>query len=181
MTVLLLLCAALFYVLVIMGGSQPADIGIEATATPGALASMPQPTLQFASGDLHQASYYFNAPVMTVSTRSNCQLESVTVSEYFPEGIKEKVREVLLTYRDMETGKALKVSSITPSSFLSSLSKRGFYASADQDWQIGSMRAVLMQKGSTLHLHAQKDNVVYQIEGEIDSDILRRVLASAEL
>lgn len=180
MAVLLLLCAALFYVLVIMGGSQP-DSGMEATPTQGALASMPQPALQFPSESLYQASYYFNAPIMTISARANCQLDSVTVSEYIPEGVREKVREVLLTYRDMETGKMVRVSSMTPSSCLSALPRRGFYAAPDQDWQLGSMRAVLMQSGSTLHLHAQKEDVVYQIEGEIDSDTLRRVLASAEL
>lgn len=184
LAILLLLTAVLFYVLVIMGDAPDApDIGSAEMSQPaGPLTSLPQASLSFTSAELHQAGYYFSAPILRLAGDTpGWQLESVLVSESVPSGVDCTVREIALRYRAQESGALVTLSSMTPDDCLRALPARGFAAASDQEWSLAGLRAVLMRSGTTLNLSAQRADVVYQIEGDIDMDTLRQLLFAAEL
>lgn len=171
--VLLLLCAAMFYIIVIMGDSP--KIGIESAAMPAQqqAASMPQQSMAFEPSQLAQVQPYFDAPLLTLSQNAGWVLQDIMVSEQYPAGVAELARSVSLRYTDAQGNNPITVASVTPVSSIRALLSRGFSAAVDQDWSMGGMKAVLMYNENTLHLYAQRDNVVYQIEGEIEPDLLR--------
>ena len=177
MLVLLLVCAALLYLVVIMGDGSGGGEGVPA-ATAAPLAAMPQPRLSLSVEALGQASYYFNAPLMTLEDGCGWRLEGVYISDFTPEGMDSTVREVRLRYTN-EAGAAVDVSSLTPSRYLRALPERGFLTATDQSWELAGRRAVLMQSGGTLHLHIQNGETVYQIEGAVDVAALRSAAAAA--
>ena len=181
LTILLILCAVMFYILVIMGDSPKVDLPVEEIGASQPLASMPQETLHFGASDLYQVESYFNASILKLADNSGWKLDSVTVMDYVPDGVGSQVREVRLRYLEPSTGSIVAVSSITPSTCLRSLPARGFYASTDQEWMIGGMKAVMMRKGTTINLHSQLGEVVYQIEGDVEVDLLRRTAGMIEL
>lgn len=182
LAVLFILCAFLFYILVIMGDTGDHDTpAAMATATPAALARMPQSTLYFEGDALYQAETYFNAPIMKLSGYGGWKLRGVTVTESTPEGAGVTVREIRLHYENQQTGYQVNVSSITPSKYLRTLPGRGLITSTDQNWMLAGMNAVLMSGASTLHLHAQNGEVIYQIEGDVDADTLREAAGRAEM
>lgn len=179
---LLLLCAVMFYILVIMGDSPKTNVDLDAfEASSSPLASLPQSTLHFSAGDLAQAEVYLNAPVLKLSAACGWQLDSITVTDTVPDGIAAQVREIRLRYVDPASGSVVAVSSITPSLCLRSLPARGFYAGTDQEWMIGGMKGVLMRKGSTVNLHARQGEIVYQMEGDIEADTMRYLSGMIEL
>lgn len=184
MSVLLVVCGALFYVLVIMGDSQDFDDDFlyDETITAGVqLAEMPQSTLNFTAADLYQAEYYFNDPLLKLSAKSGWTLEGVTVLDSTPEGAEGTVREIRLKYTGGEGGGTLYVSSITPASYLRSMASRGFSAASDQEWFMGGTKAVLMRSGDTVHVHMQRGDLIYQIEGDVDAETLRKAASQIEM
>lgn len=181
LTVLLALCAGLLYILIIMGDGPKTDLVLEATPSPPPLASMPQDSLRFEATDLYQAEYYFNEPFARLPENMGWTLDGIVVSNYVPQGQQNEVREICLRYVDDRTGGQVNVSTITPSISLRALPGRGFVAATNQDLMICGLRAVLMRKDMTLHLHAQRDEVVYQVEGDIDLETLQRVAPLLEI
>lgn len=179
--VLLLLCAALLYVLVIMGDTSPNESAQEPISTAAPLSSMPQPSLRFEAENLYQAAYYFNAPLLTLSSASGYRLQGVSVEETKPKGVDAAVREVRLHYANPDTGRAVYVSSLTPARYLRTLPDRGFLAMADQDMTLAGLRAVSMESGDTLHVHAQQGDTIYQIEGELSPEEMRKCAAATEI
>lgn len=180
--ILLLVCAALFFILVIMG--DPGEKEQATTASVAAmqpLPGMPQPSLYFDAGNLYQAEYYFNDPILRLSSASGYQLDGVTVQETKPKGADATVREIRLQYISLGSGRVIYVSSLSPARYLRSLPERGFVTAPDQDWALAGMAAVLMRGGSAVHLHALQGETVYQLEGDIGEDELRQCAAAAEL
>lgn len=175
LAILLALCAGLLYVLIIMGDGPKTDLVLEATPSPPPLASMPQDSLRFEASDLYQAEYYFSERFATLPENMGWTLEGIIVSNYVPQGQQNEVREICLRYTDDVTGSQFSVSTITPSISLRALPGRGFVAATNQDLTICGLRAVLMRKDTTLHLHAQRDEVVYQVEGDMDLETLQRI------
>lgn len=153
MLVLLLVCAALLYLVVIMGDGSGGGEGVRRRPPP--VGGMPQPRLSLSVEALGQASYYFNAPLMTLEDGCGWRLEGVYISDFTPEGMDSTVREVRLRYTN-EAGAAVDVSSLTPSRYLRALPERGFLTATDQSWELAGRRAVLMQSGGTLHLPYSK-------------------------
>ena len=177
-TIVLCLSAVLFYLLVIMGDTRMPD-QTEASVQAGSLAGLSQSPLTFSGDSLHQAEYYFNAPVLTLGGQ-DWQPQEITVWDRVPEGVDVSVREICLRYVHTD-GTEVWVSSLTPARCLRSLPERGFVASIDQDWMLAGVKAVLMSNGRMLHLHVQKGDVVYQIEGNVDMDALRKAAGAASL
>lgn len=169
-----MICAALFYVIIILGGTSQDTQAMENATPPPPLKEMIQPTLSFLAADLEEAEAYFNAPVLKLSINSGWTLQGVMVIESQQQGISEMVREIRLHYINMTTGQMVNVSSITPSDVLRRLPDRGFVITGRQDYQIGGLKAAMMQNGDTLHLHAQRDGILYQIEGEISEETMQQ-------
>lgn len=180
LTVLLTLCAVLFYLLVIMGGGLSTDMYAEPTASPAPLSAMPQPSLSFSARDVYQVTYYFNAPILALSSASGWYLQEATVEERVPDGMQESIREIRLRYAK-EDGATVFLSSITPDTFIKTLTADGFVTASDQSMTIAGMNAVMMSNGTTQRLHAQWGNTVYQIKGDVGADILKKVAASCVL
>ncbi len=177
--ILLLLCAAMFYLLVIMGDIPGGDpVPVAATATPQPLAALPSTTIRFTSDDFYQTAYYFNAPILMLTSGQGWQFVEGTITDSVPEGAGVTVREVSLLYRD-QSGAEVRVSTMTPSRVVQSLSQRGYLPASDQSWTLAGRPAVLMSNGDVLHLHAQNGEIVYQIEGRVAADVLRRAASVA--
>lgn len=181
LTLMLTLCAGLFYLLVIMGDTPGGDTSATPEATSAPLASMPQPKLSFSADNLRQAEVFFNAPVLRLSQESGWRLTEVIVSDSSPGDMQASVREIRLLYVDSTTNASIYVSSLTPASAVRALPSRGFFAAADQAFTLLGQRSVLMRSGDTLHVHLQKGDVLYQIEGVIELDRLRHAADSAEI
>lgn len=182
MAILLGIVAVLLYVLIIMGDDPKVDnITLEAVATAQPQAQMPQDTLRFDAANLYQAEYYFSEPFLHIADGGGWRMDGVLVLDYIPEGTAARVRELRLQYVYDETGQVLLVSTITPATSLRALPARGFATTTDQDWTMCGLRAVMMRNGTTLHLHAERGDVVYQVEGEVDAETLRAAVALLEI
>lgn len=181
LAVLLAVCAVLFYLLVIMGDTPGPDLAPEPTASLSPLQALPQGGLAFPAGEIGQAAAYFPAPLLRLSETAGWRLEGIEVRDAQVQGIGEAVREVRLRYAESGTGAAVEVSSLTPSRYLRCLPARGFLAATDQDWTLAGLKAVLMSDGRILHLHAERGDIVYQIEGEVGVEVLKRASSATEL
>ena len=177
--ILLAVCAALFYLLVIMGDTKAPDALPDTGPAAAPLASLPLSPMEFPGDALYQAAYYFNAPLLTLGG-SEWRLQKAVVRDMEPEGVGAMVREVRLYYEHTE-GAAVEASSLTPARALRALPAQGFLAAMDQEWMLAGAKAVFMTNDHTLHLHIQKGESVYQIEGAVAMEILRRAAGAAEL
>lgn len=183
--VLVLLCAALFYVLVVMGGFartiEDEDLdaagAVASAAAVYTQASLPQSPMHLSTQDVYQAEYYIDGYVMQMD-HGSWRLEEVTVADLNQTGVADTVRAVALRYYNLETGASVTITTASPASCARNLVHRNFYASANQDFYIMDMNAVLMQNGDTLHLYAKKNDIIYQIEGKISLDTLKSIVSA---
>jgi len=177
--VLLLVCGVIFYLMVIMGDTKTPDMAAEISLTAAPLAKLPQSPLEFTADTLYQAEYYFNAPILKLGGRE-WMLQKAVVQDTVPKSVGVSVREVRLRYTNAD-GAVVEVSSLTPARCLRVLSAKGFITAMDQEWMMAGSQAVFMKSGDTLHLHIVKGEVVYQIEGAVGLEALRKAAGTAEV
>lgn len=180
--ILLIMSAILFYILVIMGDTTELDAeGRWDSPAVSSMKRLEESPVIFPAGELLSASLLFPGPVLSLAEASGWQLYSITVQETVPEGTSALTRTVALQYYDAAGAGPLTVSSATPAACIRALASRGFQTSADQQYQIADIGAVLMTKENTLHLYAQRGDIVYQIEGDFDRETLQGILSIAGL
>lgn len=111
---------------------------------------------------------------------ANFKLAAMEIRDWRPVGAPSTVRELRLRY-DGEDG-TLWVSSIWPSSYLSSLPSRGYAPVAQQGETLAGLRAVFLTDGAGLvHVHADVDDVAFQIEGDVTMETLRQIAWQARI
>jgi len=179
MFVMVLMSAALFYLLIIMGDSY--DPAANRGREPAQMESLTQSPLHMDANKIKDAIKYFSAPILRLSENSKWKLVDIRVSDEQPAGVGMLVREVRLRYRNDDSGAEVDVSSITPSRYLRALPARGFAAVEGENLVIANMRAVMMTNGAMLHAHAQNGESIYQIEGSVSDEDFKNAAAAASL
>lgn len=181
MCVMILISAALLYVLIIMGDTYDKPSGKQGGEQQVHVETLPESPLVLGANAIKDAQQYFDGPIMRLAGDVAWQLEDIVISDDQPPGVGMIVREVRLRYINKNTGSELAVSSLTPSRYLRALPVRGLVAEAEQQVVMANMRAELMRSGTLLHAHAQNGENIYQIEGNISEEELKSALASAAL
>lgn len=168
LTVVFLVCAAMFYVISIMGDGKDTQQAQE-YPTLAPYTAMEDGTISFSAADLSQAQSYAGVPLMTLS--SGWYLTGGEVIQWEADG--ETMREVRLHYTQNNGTAQLSVSTITPRAYLYTLHEEGFLPTATQDYRMLDQQAACMALGDTIRLHVVLGDVVYQIEGDVGAQTIR--------
>ena len=169
-------CAALFYLIAVMGnGDDTHDARQSATLAPAA--AMEDGVMPFSAQDLDAARAYSFAPVATLS--SGWYLTGGEVRQWHARG--QTMRQVRLDYTQNNGTAQVSLSTSTPREYLYTLPDAGFLPASTQEVLMLGHQAALMSDGSTTHLHVALGDAVYQIEGSLTADEIRSAAGYAAL
>ena len=174
LAVVFVICAALFYLIAVMGnGDDTHDARQSATLAPAA--AMEDGVMPFAADALESAKGYSEAPVMTLS--SGWYLTGGEVRQWSERG--REMREVRLHYTRNNGTEQVDVSTITPRDYLYTLPDNGYQTALTEECTLLGQSAVMMTREGATHMHALCGEAVYQLEGNVSAETLRAAAGAA--
>ena len=168
------LCAAMFYLIAIMGDGD-ADSAAQSAPALAPAAAMENGAATFAADALESAKGYSEAPVMTLS--SGWYLTGGEVRQWSERG--REMREVRLHYTRNNGTEQVDVSTITPRDYLYTLLDHGYQTALTEDCTLLGQSAVMMTREGATHMHALWGEAVYQLEGNVSAETLRAAAGAA--
>ena len=156
------LCAAMFYLIAIMGDGD-ADSAAQSAPALAPAAAMENGAATFAADALESAKGYSEAPVMTLS--SGWYLTGGEVRQWSERG--REMREVRLHYTRNNGTEQVDVSTITPRDYLYTLPDNGYQTALTEECTLLGQSAVMMTREGATHMHALWGEAVYQLEGNV--------------
>lgn len=168
------LCAAMFYLIAVMGDGD-ADSAAQSAPTLAPAAALENGTTAFAADALESAKGYSQAPVMTLA--SGWYLTGGEVRQWNERG--KTMREVRLHYTRNNGTEQVDVSTITPRDYLYTLPDNGYRTALSEECTLLGQSAVMMTREGATHMHVLWGEAVYQLEGSVSAETLRAAAGAA--
>lgn len=168
------LCAAMFYLIAVMGDGD-ADSAAQSAPTLAPAAAMENGAVAFAADALESAKSYCEAPVMTLA--SGWYLTGGEARQWTERG--KTMREVRLHYTRNNGTEQVDVSTVTPRDYLYTLPDNGYRTALTETCTLLGQPAVMMTREGATHMHALWGEAVYQLEGNVSAETLRAAAGAA--